>query len=1093
MDTARRYHNNMLHKAAWLLFLAALLFPAVAFAGTLGITNVTGSPANEGTSVQFAIDLTSGVINDNLTVTYNISGVDGTDYSASPASFNVTPATVFPIYLTVDLIDDDLVEGIESLTVSLSGDNGVSGDSASGSAGVDIANLDVAAIGITYVGPDPVNEGANAQFQLAVTNGVTLDTDYDVQLTFGGAGITAGDYTDPGTITVNDGNLPLTVDVAILDDDLVESPETLTVTLSDLDGGDQVTFSGSANCNIANLDVAAIGITYVGPDPVNEGANAQFQLAVTNGVTLDTDYDVQLTFGGAGITAGDYTDPGTITVNDGNLPLTVDVAILDDDLVESPETLTVTLSDLDGGDQVTFSGSANCNIANLDVAAIGITYVGPDPVNEGANAQFQLAVTNGVTLDTDYDVQLTFGGAGITAGDYTDPGTITVNDGNLPLTVDVAILDDDLVESPETLTVTLSDLDGGDQVTFSGSANCNIANLDVAAIGITYVGPDPVNEGANAQFQLAVTNGVTLDTDYDVQLTFGGAGITAGDYTDPGTITVNDGNLPLTVDVAILDDDLVESPETLTVTLSDLDGGDQVTFSGSANCNIANLDVAAIGITYVGPDPVNEGANAQFQLAVTNGVTLDTDYDVQLTFGGAGITAGDYTDPGVITVNSGNLPLTVDVPILDDSLWEPNETLAVALVDPDGGDQVDFAGSASCTIDNTNDIYFALTATTATVNEESDTTASFSIDRTGAAIESGYSINIDYNTQDDEALAGQDYTSTSGTVTFTGNETVESFTVPILNDNYVEPDQLFQAVLTAPIFDNVAVLTPTADCDIQSGDTTEASISPAIPTTVAEGDVTGAYTVNLSNPVEGAGSVSVDWTAVSGTATVPDDFDVSTGTVTFGPLATSTSFNVDTAADAWVEGSETFSVQLTAASVDTVTYPTISAGDITASTATEGPTTISEDDIADVTIGQPASLTVQESIDPLAMEIDFTITLDRYVLGTSSVVVNYQTIPLSATSADFVNTSGSITFPGSASPSGPFPSDTVTFQVLNDQDIETDETFLVRFTNGTNANILNPHAGGPRFHGNHYGQRGDHPSDLPWRRLPGCQQRQSYH
>ena len=141
----------------------------------------------------------------------------------------------------------------------------------------------------------------------------------------------------------------------------------------------------------------------------------------------------------------------------------------------------------------------------------------------------------------------------------------------------------------------------------------------------------------------------------------------------------------------------------LAVALVDPDGGDQVNFAGSANVDITSSNTAAIGITYSG-GAVAEPGTASFVLTETNGVTLDTDYTVMLSFSGTGINATDYTDSGSITVNNANLPLTVDVAILNDGLWEPNETIVATLVDPTATDQVTFAGSANATIDNVNTV-----------------------------------------------------------------------------------------------------------------------------------------------------------------------------------------------------------------------------------------------------------------------------------------------------------------------------------------------------------------------------------------------------
>ena len=78
MDTAIRYQNRAFLKALWILCLALVLFPAAAGAGVLGITNISGTPADEGNTITFRIDGTIDSSTDSIDVTYTISGVDST-------------------------------------------------------------------------------------------------------------------------------------------------------------------------------------------------------------------------------------------------------------------------------------------------------------------------------------------------------------------------------------------------------------------------------------------------------------------------------------------------------------------------------------------------------------------------------------------------------------------------------------------------------------------------------------------------------------------------------------------------------------------------------------------------------------------------------------------------------------------------------------------------------------------------------------------------------------------------------------------------------------------------------------------------------
>jgi hypothetical protein len=56
-------------------------------------------------------------------------------------------------------------------------------------------------------------------------------------------------------------------------------------------------------------------------------------------------------------------------------------------------------------------------------------------------------------------------------------------------------------------------------------------------------------------------------------------------------------------------------------------------------------------------------------------------------------------------------------------------------------------------------------------------------------------LTVDYATVDGTAIAGQDYTATSGTLTFNGGETSKTFQVPITDDAPNEPDETFTIIL----------------------------------------------------------------------------------------------------------------------------------------------------------------------------------------------------------------------------------------------------------------------------------------------------------
>jgi hypothetical protein len=59
-------------------------------------------------------------------------------------------------------------------------------------------------------------------------------------------------------------------------------------------------------------------------------------------------------------------------------------------------------------------------------------------------------------------------------------------------------------------------------------------------------------------------------------------------------------------------------------------------------------------------------------------------------------------------------------------------------------------------------------------------------------------VTVDYATSDDTAIAGEDYVTTSGTITFAAGETDQIIWVPILNDGLVQGTRQCRITLSNP-------------------------------------------------------------------------------------------------------------------------------------------------------------------------------------------------------------------------------------------------------------------------------------------------------
>lgn len=140
----------------------------------------------------------------------------------------------------------------------------------------------------------------------------------------------------------------------------------------------------------------------------------------------------------------------------------------------------------------------------------------------------------------------------------------------------------------------------------------------------------------------------------------------------------------------------------------------------------------------------------------------------------------------------------------------------------------------------------AFNAATYSVNEDSES-APIIVTLSGP---SGQTVSVDYATGNGTAIAGSDYTATSGTLSFDPNQTSQTFSVPITNDSLDEPDETVNLTLSSPVN---ATLGPPVHATLTIVDNDPTCNTPEIPSLISPSD--GSLT-NDSTP-------TFDWNPAS--------------------------------------------------------------------------------------------------------------------------------------------------------------------------------------------------------------------------------------
>jgi hypothetical protein len=136
---------------------------------------------------------------------------------------------------------------------------------------------------------------------------------------------------------------------------------------------------------------------------------------------------------------------------------------------------------------------------------------------------------------------------------------------------------------------------------------------------------------------------------------------------------------------------------------------------------------------------------------------------------------------------------TISIPITNDLSDEPNEIFTLTLNSPNNAA---LGTPSSSTVTITDDDLAPTVAwenTNVNVGEPSGT-ALIAVNLSAA---SAFTVTVNYATSDGTATAGNDYTSTSGTLAFAPGVTSQSVSITILNDSAAESSKTITLTLSS--------------------------------------------------------------------------------------------------------------------------------------------------------------------------------------------------------------------------------------------------------------------------------------------------------
>ena len=504
---------------------------------------------------------------------------------------------------------------------------------------------------------------------------------------------------------------------------------------------------------------------------------------------------------------GDYTyTSGSLTWSDGDTAnKTITIPIVNDTTIEANETVSLFLLNPTGGSTL---GTKNAilSIVNDDApGTLSFSSTTYSVSENGVNATVTVSRTSGASgaVSVNYS---TANGTATAGSDYASAsGTLSWTNGDSAnKTFSVDVTDDAAIEGNETVTLSLSG-ETGSATLGTSSATLSIVDNDIPSSGTLSLSSATysVNENGSSVSIVVTRSGGSSGV---VGISYSSADATAttsDDYTGvSGTLSWSDGDTAnKSFIVNISDNSIYEVDETFAINLSSATGGATIS-TAAATVTIIDNDTAIPGTLSVTDSVLSVNENG-VSLTASVSRTGGSDGTASVVYASVNETATageDYSSvSGSLSWGHGDSATkTIIVSITDDDVYEGNETFVIGLSGVSGAT----LGSADVDVTITDDdaapvppAYgtIALSASNYDADENSGT-ATVTISRTGG---SDGAVSIEFSIDENTATLVEDFTTTSGTLSWAdGDSTEKTFSVILLDDQLYEGDEMISITLS---------------------------------------------------------------------------------------------------------------------------------------------------------------------------------------------------------------------------------------------------------------------------------------------------------
>lgn len=877
---------------------------------TLDKANNTGAP------ISFELNTTGG----SATATADYTALVGATISV--ANGNTTGTA------TVSVANDNDLEGNETVEATISSSSLAAVNITGAAVTATILDDENADATVTATDPEATEGSANGgEFTISLSQpnktGESITVSYDVS---GTASIGTDYVALSGSVSIPNNDSSATISVATTaNDEVVEGDETILVTLTEASSTQVNIDATPASVTLHDDDAYIWSITKLqdGLEDDGEGTPQNIQFVISTNKVNTTGSDMTITLSdpltGSASNAQDYVSfGGNVSVPDGQSSTTVSITVANDNLLEQTlESVDTVITAPSAGVLHPTDVVAQANITDNDDTTAALSAASTNESDEnGLIFTVTLDHENATGAPIDFDFATTAAGSATAGSDFTAAGgaTISIAPGDATGAIAVEMLNDAAMEGDETVQALTGGSNFG-RVDITGAETlATIQDDDQATATVIATDADATENSGNSGLitaALSIPNN-TPDA-ITISYTVSGTAAAGSDYAAlSATVQIPVGESSATIPVTTtLNDEVVEGPETVIVTLQSADQALVAIDTNPATVTIADDDAYSWSITKQS-DGLEQGPQAaSFAIHLSKTNTTGSDMTVVLTdpMSGAATKSQDYIPfDATVAIPNGSDEALVNITVNNDALLESLEDIDAVISSPSEGTIAVATASANIT---DNDTASATLSATDGNETGSDITFTTTLDKTNST---NAPVTFTLDTTGGTATANSDYAALNGAaVSIPIGSNSASVTAEVGDDTDMEGSETVTASLSASSNASVTITGNTTTATIIDNDTAAASAIATTPTAYEDGSAGGQVTLQLSRVNKTPGPISLTY-SVGGTATSGDDFTPLSGNVQIPVDASSVTVNVDALDDEIAEGSETVVVTLTSSS-----------------------------------------------------------------------------------------------------------------------------------------------------------------------------------